>query len=156
MRPTTSSSWGRKRAARFAHGVLQGIGDACPGPQRGHHQVDGVGQLGFDSCGLAALPDRLQLPCQQADDQPDRDHEGQGPAESEVQEPGRQQTDHPGQEAVPHEVGTGRGNRAPAATARRPRPNFSMRSAGRVARRRAVPPNEAETHRAQAATAPAE
>ena len=40
---------GTQRAARFAHGVFQGIGDAGPGPQRGHHQVDGVGQLGFDS-----------------------------------------------------------------------------------------------------------
>ena len=41
----------KQRAARFAHGVLQGVGDAGPGPQRGHHQVDGVGQLGFDFCG---------------------------------------------------------------------------------------------------------
>ena len=35
-------------AARFDHGVLQRIGHAGPGLQGGHHQVDGLGQLGFD------------------------------------------------------------------------------------------------------------
>ena len=43
---------GTQGAARFAHGVFQGVGDAGPGPQGGHHQVDGVGQLGFDFCGM--------------------------------------------------------------------------------------------------------
>ena len=40
------------------HGVLQGIGDAGPRLQGGHHQVDGIGQLRFDSCASAPPPDR--------------------------------------------------------------------------------------------------
>ena len=130
---------GTQRAARFVHGVLQGIGDAGPRPQRGHHQVDGIGQLGLDPCRLPRRQIGLQSPRQQADDQCDRDHEGRGPAEGEVQEPGRQEDRAPGREAVAARDRNGPREPAPAGDASEASAACSIRSRASVAGPR-VPP----------------
>ena len=81
MRPTTSSSCGTQRAARFARGVFQGVGRRRPPPPGRPPSGRWRRPIGFRFC--AVLPRGqvgLHLAAQQADDQADGDHERRRPS----------------------------------------------------------------------------
>ena len=92
----------------FAYRALQGLGQSSSGAKRAHHEVDRVGQLGFDLLDAALGEHRVELPAEHRDDHPAGEAIDRAKAGQEPQRGHRAASRQKGQEPMPTQKRLGR------------------------------------------------